>query len=184
MKRGFTEIGVCGLSCRLCPAYYRETKSKCDGCKSEFRMGAPCPFHTCAVKKKGVDFCGFCDKNSSCDRWKEFREAGKRHDSIVCYQRLEDNIAFIQKYGLEKFEQEQKTREKLLKDILAEFNEGRSKTLYCIAATIFGIEELESILREARAKSKGLDVKAKSEIMHSILNEIAEDKNYFLKLRK
>ena len=182
--RRYTEIGVCGLSCRLCPAYHRETKSKCNGCKSEYRMGAPCPFHTCAVKKRGIDFCGFCDENSTCDRWRKFREEGKKYDSIVCYQRLEDNIDLIQNYGMEEFEQTQKVREKLLRDILAEFNEGRSKSLYCIAATTLEIEELESALREARAKSKGLDVKAKSQVMHSILNRIAENKNYFLRLRK
>ncbi len=110
MKINHVEVGVCGLSCRLCPAYYRETKSRCPGCKSKFRMGAPCPFHNCAIKKKGVEFCGFCDENATCARWKKQREMGKQHDSIVCYQKLEDNIAFIQKNGIEEFEKQQKTR--------------------------------------------------------------------------
>ena len=109
---------------------------------------------------------------------------GKQRDSIVCYQKLEDNIDFIQKNGMDEFEKQQKTREKLLWAILAEFNEGRSKTLYCIAATILEIGELESILEMGREKSNGLDIKAKSEVMHSFLNEIAENKNYLLKLRK
>jgi hypothetical protein len=184
MKRSYVEIGVCGLSCRLCPAYHRETKSKCGGCKSEYRMGAACPFHNCAFKKKRIAFCGFCDENNTCDRWRKFREVSKQRDSIVCYQRLEDNINFIQKNGMEEFEKQQKTREKLLRAILTEFNEGRSKTLYCIAATILEIGELETVLEKARAKSKGLDIRAKSEVMHSFLYEIAENKNYLLKLRK
>ncbi len=184
MKTSHVEIGICGLSCRLCPAYYRETKSKCGGCKSEFRMGAPCPFHNCAIKKKGVEFCGFCYENATCARWQRNREMSKQHDSIVCYQKLEDNIAFIQKNGMEEFEKQQKTREKLLRAMLSEFNEGRSKTFYCIAATMLEIGELESVLEEARAKSVGLDAKAKSEVMHSLLNKIAEKRNYQLKLRK
>lgn len=109
---------------------------------------------------------------------------GKQHDSFVCYQRLEDNINFIQKNGVEAFEMQQKIRADLLRAILKEFNEGRSKTFYCIAATILEIGELESVLEKARAKSKELDIKAKSEVMHLLLNEIAENKNYFLKLRK
>jgi len=184
MKRSFIEIGVCGLSCRLCPAYHRETKSKCEGCKSEYRMGAACPFHNCAVKKKGIDFCGFCDENNTCAKWRKFREAGKQHDSLLSYQKLEDNIAFIQKNGMEEFEKQQKKREKLLRAFLAEFNEGRSKTLYCIAATVLQMDELESLLEKARAESKGLDIEAKSEIMHSLLNEIAKNRSYLLKLRK
>jgi len=183
MKVSYVEIGVCGLSCRLCPAYHRETKSKCPGCKSEYRMGAACAFQNCALKKKGVEFCGFCEENSTCARWSKHREMGRKHDSIVCYQKVEDNIAFIQKNGMIEFEKQQKIREKLLREMLAEFNEGRSKTLYCIAATVLEIGELETVLKEARAKAQGLDLKAKSEIMHSLLNEIADKKNYILKLR-
>jgi hypothetical protein len=184
MDASHVEIGICGLSCRLCPAYYRETKSKCEGCKSAYRMGAACPFHNCAIKKKGIEFCGFCDENATCARWEKHREMGKQHDSIVCYQKLEDNIAFIQKNGMEEFEKQQKTREKLVRSMLSEFNDGRSKTFYCIAATVLEIGELKSVLEEAREKSMGLDVKEKSEVMHSLLNKIAENKGYLLKLRK
>ncbi len=74
-------------------------------------------------------------------------------------------------------------RERLLKAMLAEFNEGRSKTLYCIAATVFEFNELEDALERARTV-KRLDIKAKAKVMHSILNEIAEKKHYMLKLRK
>ncbi len=177
-------MGVCGLSCRLCPAYHRETKSKCGGCKSEFRMGAPCPFHNCAIKKREVEFCGFCPENVTCKRWSKFREAAKHLDSIVCYQRLEDNIAFISKKGIEKFEEQQRIRENLLRQMLAEFNEGRSKTLYCIAATMLEIEELENVLKKAKEKSIGLDQEKKAEVMHSLLDDVAKNKHYFLKLRK
>ena len=147
-------------------------------------MGAACPFHTCAIKKKRIEFCGFCDENLACARWGKFREMGKQRDSIVCYQKLEANIAFIQKNGIEEFEKQQKTREKLVRLLLSEFNDGRSKTFYCIAATILEIDELENVLEEAREKSMDFDLKAKSEVMHSLLNEIAEKKNYSLKLRK
>ncbi len=147
-------------------------------------MGAPCPFHNCAIKKRGVEFCGFCPENATCIRWKNFRESAKRLDSIVCYQRLEDNIAVILQNGPDKFEEKQRVRENLLRHILAEFNEGRSKTLYCIAATLLEIDELENVLKRAREKSSGFDSDKKAEVMHSLLNEIAEKKHYFLKLRK
>jgi hypothetical protein len=147
-------------------------------------MGAACPFHNCAAKKKGIEFCGFCVGNATCARWAKFREIGKQRDSIVCYQRLEDNIAFIQKYGMEEFEKQQKEKENLIRSMLSEFNDGRSKTFYCIAATILEIGELENVLEEASEKSMGFDIKAKSEVMHSLLNRIAENKNYLLKLRK
>ncbi len=180
----YTEIGICGLSCRLCPKYHTETKSKCEGCKSENRMAVGCPFITCAVKNKGIEFCWNCEDNKTCEKWKKHREYGKQHDTFKCYQKLEDNISFIQNHEVDEFEQVQKTRENLLKEMLQEFNEGRSKSYYCIVATIFEIKELKKALIKARTDSIALEIKAKSRTLHSILNEIAERKHYCLKLRK
>jgi len=184
MKVEHPEIGVCGLSCRLCPAYHRETASKCDGCKTESRMIAGCPFISCAVKKRGIEFCWLCEENKTCQKWKKHRELGKLHDSFVCYQKLEDNISFIQKQGISEFEKQQKTRERLLSDMLKEFNEGRSKTYYCIAATVLEIEDLEKSLAEARKQANGLEPKEKARILHAILDRRAEKRKILLKLRK
>lgn len=98
------ELGICGLSCRLCPMYHTEGKSKCDGCKSEFRMGAGCPFITCAVKKKQLEFCWDCLEHKSCEKWNKHRELGKKYDSFKSYQKLEENIEFIKTNGVEEFE--------------------------------------------------------------------------------
>jgi len=147
-------------------------------------MSAGCPFITCAVKNKGVEFCWQCKENETCEKWRKHREFSKRVDSFICYQKLEDNITFIQKNGVHEFEKIQKKREDLLKEMLHEFNEGRSKSYYCIAATVLEIEELEEALTKAKKDSIGLEIKGKSKVLHSILNEIAERKNYYLKLRR
>ncbi len=147
-------------------------------------MAVGCPFITCAIKRKGIEFCWECEENESCEKWRKHREAGKRFDSFKCYQKLEDNIAFIQKNGIKEFENVQKIREKLLKEMLHCFNEGRSKSYYCIAATVLEIEELEKILRKAKEESKGLEIREKSKVLHSLIDEVANRKNYYLKLRK
>ncbi len=180
----YPEIGVCGLSCRLCPMYHTKTKSRCLGCKTEARMAVGCPFITCAVKKKGIEFCWKCEEAEHCEKWSKHREAGKRFDSFKCYQKLEDNIAFIQIHGVESFQSVQRTREELLKEMLVNFNEGRSKSYFCIAATVLEIEELEEALNEARKQSPALGIKEKSKVLHSLLDEIAGRKHLLLKLRK
>lgn len=180
----YPEIGICGLSCRLCPNYHMDTPSRCFGCKSKDRMAVGCPFITCAVKKKGIEFCWDCEENETCDKWKNHREAGKKADSFKCYQNLEADIAFIQKHGVAAFEKSQIIREQLLKEMLQEYNEGRSKSYYCIAATVLEIEELKAALVKAKKESKGLEIKEKSKSLHSLLDEIAIQKKYCLKLRK
>ena len=184
MKNIHVEVGVCGLSCRLCPAYHRETKSRCPGCKSDFRMGAACAFLNCAFKKKGIEFCGFCPEKGTCEKWRKHREMGKRFDSFLSYQALEDNISFIEKNGLAEFEKQQKIREEILKAMLTEFNEGRSKSLHCIAATVLEIKDLETILRQARKQTEKMTLKEKSQVLRELLNEIAIRKKRELKLRK
>jgi len=180
----YPKIGICGLSCSLCPIYHSETKSKCGGCKSEYRMTAGCPFITCAIKKKGIEFCWDCEENESCEKWKKHRQSGKNNDSFKCYQKLEDNIYFIKKNGVIEFEKKQKIKEKILKEMLKEFNEGRSKSYYCIAATVMKINELKEALIKGKKETKGLDIKSKSKTFHKILDGIASEKNYLLKLRK
>jgi hypothetical protein len=68
--------------------------------------------------------------------------------------------------------------------MLQKFNEGRSKSYYCIAATVLEIEELKDALTTARKNANGLEIKGKSKFLHSVLDEIAQRKNYWLKLRK
>jgi len=147
-------------------------------------MGAGCPFITCALKKKGIEFCWTCKEHETCEKWRKHRKAGKKADSFMCYQKLEDDIACIHTNGVNKFEKMQKRREHLIQEMLREFNEGRSKTYYCIAAAVMEIEELKEALNTARANSAGFNTKEKSRVLHALLDEIARQKHYHLKLRK
>ncbi len=184
MKTEYPEIGICGLSCRLCPNFNTVANSRCLGCKSKARMAVGCPFITCAIKKKKVEFCWECDENKTCEEWAKHRALGCKVDSFKCYQKLENDIALIKKIGVNEFEKTQIARELILKKMLTEFNEGRSKSYYCIAATVLEIEELKEVLIKAQDAAKGLEIKEKSKILHSMLDELALQKNYILKLRK
>jgi hypothetical protein len=164
--------------------YNTEAEIRCLGCKSPGRMAVGCPFITCAVKKKGIEFCWHCEESNTCEKWKKHREAGKSHDSFKCYQTLEKDISFINKNGIKEFEKIQKEREHLLKEMLKDFNEGRSKSYYCIAATVLEIEKLKEALTQAKKEADGMDLKQKSKLLHSILDNLALKNKYYLKLRK
>jgi len=182
MEFKYPEIGVCGLSCRLCPAFVIKTKSRCPGCKTKWRLGGPCSLLHCAIKKN-IEFCGDCPESESCEKWIKHRQSGKKCDSFKCYQKLENDIAFIQKNGLAEFRKTQEIRSKLLSKILDNFNEGHSKSYYCLAVTILEVDEIKKAILEAQDKSMGLDIKEKDKLLHSIFDKIALEKNYFLKLR-
>ena len=154
------------------------------GCKTESRMSAGCPFITCALKKKGVEFCWECEQSDNCGKWRIHREFSRTSDTFKCYQKLESDIIFIKKNSVVNFDKLQKTREVFLKEMLQDFNDGQSKNYYCVAATVLEIKELEDALIETKKTSRGLDAKGKSKNLHAILDKIAQRKNYTLKLRK
>jgi len=184
MEINYPAVGVCGLSCRLCPLFNTESASRCQGCKSIERMLVGCPFITCAVKRKGIEFCWECNESKTCKKWKKHRDTGKKIDSFKRYKTLEEDILFIQKNGIDKFEKTQKKKEHLLKEMLKDFNEGRSKSYYCIAVTVMTIDELTEALTWVKKESDGLDIKEKSKLLHSWLDDIGNKKGYCLRLRK
>lgn len=147
-------------------------------------MGAGCPFITCAVKKKGIEFCWECAEQADCDRWRRHREAGRTRDSFKCYQKINSDIDFIRENGFDAYWENQQEREKLLKGMISGFNEGRSKNYYCIAATVMEVEELREALEKAKAESAGMDSKGKAKALHRVLDTIAAQKGYVLRLRK
>jgi hypothetical protein len=147
-------------------------------------MAAGCPFITCAIKNHALEFCWNCPEQTPCAKWRTHRETGKIRDSFKCYQKLEANIAFIQTHGVTEFVKQQRIREQLLMEMLRDFNEGRSKRYYCIAATVFPINELRHLIQAGNEQSRGLPIKQKSHVLHSLLDEVAKRKNYRLKLRK
>jgi hypothetical protein len=154
------------------------------GLQNRIPESAGWPFITCALRKKGIEFCWDCEESEPCEKWAKHRESAKKSDSFTCYQTLEDDIACIRKYGADEFEKLQKKREQLLNVMLREYNNGRLKSSYCLAATVMETGELEEALSEAKKNSPGLDCKGKSGVLHAILDKTARQRNYLLKLRK
>jgi hypothetical protein len=187
MEIKYPEIGICGLSCQLCPNYLSTSKSRCLGCKSAQRMAVGCPFISCAIKKKEVEFCWDCPEALTCKTWKDHREFSLLHDTFKCYQTLDKDIIFEKKNGLREFLFAQTLRTDLLKKMLQDFDEGRSKSYYCIVATVFMPYEIRDALEKAWEvieASTTLAIKEKAKLLHSILDEKAKEKGYNLKLRK
>jgi len=183
-KIRFPEIGVCGLPCRLCAMYHVDGPSRCSGCKSSGRREAGCQFHACAISRRGVEFCGDCSDRETCARWTKFRERRAKMDTVVCSQTLESDLEWTERKGLAAYDQVQKERLRLLNKMLADFNEGRSKGYYCIAASVLDLAGLKKILIEADKRGKGLALKERSAVLHVLLDTRADKKGYGLRRRK
>ncbi|HAV43575.1 TPA: hypothetical protein DCX15_06145, partial [bacterium] len=177
----YPTIGACGLDCGLCPRYYTVGISKCPGCcgPNFFNKHPSCSFITCCVKKKNFEVCAECAE-FPCSKFKSEGECQqlKQSSSYPSYKRVMSNLNFIKEHGIERFIKQQKKRIELLEMMLTQFNEGRSKSFYCIATALLPIADLEESLKRSsqRIKTDKIepdDIKAKSKILKGFLNDLA-----------
>ena len=176
-KKHYT-LGCCGIDCGLCPRYYTEGESRCPGCfgKDFAKKHPPCSFATCCVKKHNLEVCGQC-KEFPC---KKYDNEKIEKDSFVTHKKMIANLKNVQKNGIDKYIEEQNVRIKILEKMLQEYNDGKSKSYFCTAATLLDIKCLNKSLAEAENKmrkeniSDG-DLKNKAKILKSILSEYANE---------
>jgi hypothetical protein len=177
----YPTIGVCGLDCGLCPRYYTVGTSRCPGCCGPefFGKHPSCSFITCCVKKKNLEVCAECS-DFPCSKFKSDEEYQqlKESSSYPSYKKVMLNLNFIKEQGIEKFIGKQKKRIKLLETMIANFDDGRSRSFYCKSAALLDLITLENSLDKAIQKIKAgnikpNDTKTKAKILKDILSEIA-----------
>jgi hypothetical protein len=181
IRKRYPTIGVCGLDCGLCPRYYTAGPSRCPGCAGpDFPAKHPsCSFITCCVKKRSLEVCGECP-DFPCPRFKseeEYRQV-KESSSYPPYRKVLPNLKSVKEHGIERFVTQQRRRIKLLERMIADFDDGRSKSYYCRSAAVLAPTDLESALAAAVRKVKAdhippNDLKTKARILRAILDALA-----------
>ena len=168
----YPRIGCCGIDCGLCPRFYTEGSSRCPGCGNRgFELKhPPCGFLTCCVKKRGFIVCAQCP-DFPCKRFD--KETGE-HDSFVTHRRVMANQNLIREIGLDAFLIIQQKRITFLETALTQYDDGRSKNFYCLAAALLACDSLTNALNRAE----------QGENLRAVLQEYAENEGQGLKLRK
>ncbi len=183
----YPTIGACGIDCGLCPRYHTKTASRCPGCAPEGFLGVGgqwCKMTRCAVRDRGYETCAECIE-FPCYRF----EGWDQGDSFVSHLKSISNLHLIRERGIEEFAAQQRTRMRLLQEMLAEFDEGRSKSYCCVATALLPPGELNAALGTARLEivRRGIapdDKKRCAAVLHQALDTAAERLGVSLKLRK
>jgi hypothetical protein len=139
------------------------------------------------VKKKGLEVCAQCDE-FPCSKFASWLDKTMLEDSFLTHQKIKSNLYFIKGQGLDKFLKQQAKRIKLLKRMLKDFDDGRSRSFYCIATTLLPVAELMNLLGEAERKIRVEKVKAddtvtKAKTLRELLSSFAAKGGVELKLR-
>lgn len=182
----FPTIACCGIDCGLCPTYHTTGPSKCPGCGGpNFCNKHPsCSILTCCTKSNGFETCADCNKYP-CEKLKSWDKA----DSFVTHKVSLQNLYEIKQNGINPFINQQKKRIKILETLLNSFNEGRSKSFFCIATTLLPVDDLDNCINKVKklVEEKDIsseDIRSKAKIMREMLNDYAKNQNIEIKLRK
>ncbi len=178
----YETIGCCGIDCGLCPRYHTTGSSRCPGCGGlDFREKHPsCGFLTCCSIKNGLEVCSEC-REYPCQR---FDSGFDRFDSFVSHQKVLINLGFIKDNGMTLFLENQHQRMNLLNLLVSQFDDGRSKSFFCISCTLLPTEQLNEIQAFAGNINLESDRKEKSRMLKNFITKIADGMNVDLKLKK
>ena len=134
------------------------------------------------MKKKSYLTCVECG-DSSCEKYEGFVD----WDSFVTHKVCRPYLGRIKAVGLRKWLEEQRKRRAVLENILANYNEGRSRSFDCIATALMPVDLIEEAVDEANkmmADKKVVDSNVKAKILRSIIQNSALKSGIDLKLRK
>ena len=180
-------VGACGLNCGLCPRYYTEGTSRCPGCCGpDFWQKHPgCAFITCCVKKRNLETCAQCVDWAECEKVVRLLDSAKCQDSFISYRPLAANFAFIQKNGIEEFVRLEMEKQKFLRHLIDNYDEGRSKSFYCTSCQLIPLDKLREVLEAVEAKmTEDAGIKEKAKIVRAAISNMADALQIDLKLRK
>ena len=90
------------------------------------------------------------------------------------------------RFGIDAYNAEQAEKANILEILLSNYNDGRKKTLFCVAVNLLELQELQTVLREIDRKPgmETLTLKEKSAFVVGLLQDVAAAKNIDLKLHK
>ncbi len=184
--KNYPSIGACGIDCYLCPMHHVRKDDGCPGCTAPVASGTGgrwCVIARCAVRDRQYETCGECPE-FPCVRLEGLDES----DSFVTHRNTMENLRCIRENGIAGFVVRQERRVAVLRSMLTEFDDGRSKSHFCLACALLPTDKLETALSEALVEvdeaGLGEDRKSRARVMRERLRLLAEGMGVELRLRR
>ena len=170
-------FSLCGLNCGLCPMYLSK---HCPGCGGG-EGNQSCKIAGCSMEHDGVEYCFQCGEYP-CSKYEHIDD----YDSFVTHGNQKADMKKAHQIGMEAYNAEQEEKARILDILLAGYNDGRKKTLFCVAVNLLDLQDLQAVFRqiEDRADLETLTLKEKSAFAAWLLKAAAAKNNIELKLRK
>ncbi len=170
-------FALCGLNCGLCPMFLNKNCPSCGGGEGN----QSCKIARCSMEHDNVGYCFQCGEYP-CDKYDHVDD----FDYFITSRNRRADMEKAKRFGIDAYNAEQSEKIKILEVLLSGYNDGRKKTLYCVAVNLLELPDLQTVLREIERKPdmETLTLKEKSAFVAGLLKDAAAKNNIDLKLRK
>lgn len=175
--KGFTRsdqlLSLCGLNCGLCTM---RMGGYCPGCGGG-EGNQSCAVARCSLDHGGVEYCFQCGE-FPCARY----ESEDAYDSFITHRNRLRDLERARRDGIEAYHVEQRERQEFLGALLENYNDGRRKALFALAANLLEPEDLREILKQI--PSEGGPLRERAARAAALCREAAARRGIDLRLRK
>lgn len=173
-------LSLCGLSCGLCPQFHSGGVSRCPGCGGEdFHLKHPsCAVITCAKNHGNPEYCSNCP-DYPCPRY----ENAGAEDSFITYRNVLRDLGRVKEGGENSLTEALTRKTELVRCFIEQYDDGRSKSFFCLAANLLELDDLEAVAAEMR-DTPNSDKAVQNQLVRQLLKSAAARNNIELKLRR
>ncbi len=141
----------------------------------------PCAIARCSLQRDNVEYCFLCS-DFPCQKY----DGAEETDSFITHQRQLSDIERAREIGINAYNKEQTRKSEILHTLLAEYNDGRKKTFFCLAVNLLPLPQIEEVMDQV-ANNPSLCVvtlKDKAAYVVALFEDVASRSGLILKLRK
>ncbi len=175
-KRQDTLFSLCGLNCALCSM---RIGGYCPGCGGG-PGNQPCAIARCSASHGGFEYCHECSEYP-CEKYNGI----DRFDSFITHRNQLKDMEKMKNMGKSAYLSELNEKSIILQKLLLDYNDGRKKSLFCIAANLLELSDLNAVMEKLEDETKGdLSLKEKAAVASNLFLSMAEQRGIILKLIK
>ena len=170
-------FSLCGLNCGLCPMFLSK---HCPGCGGG-EGNQSCKIARCSMEHDGVEYCFQCSEYP-CEKYDHIDD----FDSFITHRRQKADLEKARQSGVEAYNAEQIEKVRILDILLSGYNDGRKKTLFCVAVNLLELQALRNVIEQLETDSEMemRTLKEKSAFAAGLLRNAAERNGIDVKLHK
>jgi len=180
-NRKYPQFSACGLSCGLCPRYHMSGTSRCPGCAGDgfFTKHPSCGVLACS-RRREIEYCYACDE-FSCKKY----DGAEQSDSFITHLNQLNDMDKVKNIGITAYSKELDEKISILEKLLANYDDGRRKSFFCIAVNLLELQNLKNTVSRIELEAHPQHpVKERAATAVHLLQMAADEQGVSLKLRK